>query len=568
MPYKTETLGFALRQVSPTSPKFFIPAMQRPYVWQKEDVVKLFTSIYLGFPIGTSLVWPTKYDNPNNYGAARAYWVEINHGDNRPARQVALEQGQDITLVLDGQQRLTSLNVGVRGKWIENDKKLSLCFDPAVKASSDLFEEKPYKQAFKFIELDTEDIGHLIQCERILAWENNEHFESWLSQYMVMHGRNKNIRSEEIENNIRKLKCGFWEIEAYCYGVYPAKNVEDALNVFQLANDTGQSLDKTDLILATLQISWGRGALREEVPFLVRELNQNFPKNHRPFDQKKVLNLFFLTSDCDIPSSYRLKDFSAERVEELRKYWPRFKDQAKTLVDQISRWGFTNNRCISSINALVPILRWQVANKISYISEDNLTRIEIEKARDWLLISLLNGTFSGQSSRTLAAARDVIKHSTANYFPKKELLERLEEFHNHDFRTRQGLDRFVSELRYGDNNLRRLLMLIKRNIHDSTFEYQVDHIFPKFNYEQQYKEQVNSIANLQLLTPSENRLKSNNNPMILWSEERFDDKWREENLLTSDTEPENYKYIYDDPERLWTKRKESILNRIYDVLDI
>src|SRR5216110_2147825 len=77
-----------------------LPEMQRRYVWRATRVRDLLDSLYRGYPSGTILVWET--------------------GQPMPSRDAAVEQQpnpfQGHKLLLDGQQRLTSLTAVLEGK--------------------------------------------------------------------------------------------------------------------------------------------------------------------------------------------------------------------------------------------------------------------------------------------------------------------------------------------------------------------------------------------------------------------------------------------------------------------
>src|SRR3954469_23167925 len=77
-----------------------LPELQRRYVWPATRVRDLLDSLYHGYPSGTILVWETDLDV-----ASRDLSVE---------QQQAAFGGQK--LLLDGQQRLTSLSAVVRGE--------------------------------------------------------------------------------------------------------------------------------------------------------------------------------------------------------------------------------------------------------------------------------------------------------------------------------------------------------------------------------------------------------------------------------------------------------------------
>ena len=74
-----------------------LPEFQRGYVWNSDQVRKLFTSLYLRRPVGGLLVWATESK------------TAVHRGDGPLSAGV-------VKLLLDGQQRMTSLYGVVRGK--------------------------------------------------------------------------------------------------------------------------------------------------------------------------------------------------------------------------------------------------------------------------------------------------------------------------------------------------------------------------------------------------------------------------------------------------------------------
>nr|WP_201450368.1 DUF262 domain-containing protein [Moraxella osloensis] len=94
----------------------FLPAIQREYVWSTYDIEKLFDSIMGDYPISTFLFWKIREENKNEwiaYEFIRDYDNETPH--NKEANLAGINQ--DIYLVLDGQQRLTSLFIGLKGSY-------------------------------------------------------------------------------------------------------------------------------------------------------------------------------------------------------------------------------------------------------------------------------------------------------------------------------------------------------------------------------------------------------------------------------------------------------------------
>src|SRR5579871_2264801 len=76
---------------------FALPEFQRGYVWNRDQVRGLMQSLYRKFPVGSLLVWVTKTESASTRGAG------------------TLTPGS-VKLLLDGQQRITSLYGIIRGK--------------------------------------------------------------------------------------------------------------------------------------------------------------------------------------------------------------------------------------------------------------------------------------------------------------------------------------------------------------------------------------------------------------------------------------------------------------------
>ena len=78
--------------------QLFVPAFQREYVWKKDDAKELVASLLKEYPTGTMLTWET-----NNPPELKGDW------------EYTSSQGA-VKLILDGQQRITTLYMLIRGE--------------------------------------------------------------------------------------------------------------------------------------------------------------------------------------------------------------------------------------------------------------------------------------------------------------------------------------------------------------------------------------------------------------------------------------------------------------------
>lgn len=413
----------------------------------------------------------------------------------------------------------------------------------------------------------------MIPCGDILRWEVDNAFNGYLTNFL---NNNENIlqkNGESIEDaiceNITKLKDSFWQRESFCYGIYDAKCIEDALEVFILSNNTGKQLDKSDLIIATLQTSWNNISAGDEIDALNKSLNSKFVGS-KPFDRKKLLKIFLAVAPFNIPISYSISAVNAEIIDYLEGYWPKFVSLMQNLITLTNAWGLNRNKALTSVNALIPVAVWLQKNSVNVVAENEIDKRNLEIARRWLLIAMVTSTFGGSSEQALSTARKVILNIEGDDFPLLELLDELDEHNSYNLKNIEGVEDMIGSFSYkiGSNktSIRQLLMLIRDELNYDA-EYHLDHIFPRATFERLHPEFVHKVENLALLTGRENAIKSNQTPATFWQNDRFNSRFRESNQLPVDKCIENNMAIYDDPIRLWECRFQEMTKRVFSMLN-
>src|SRR5271166_2710294 len=117
MSYRSETIALAVGRMNR---QYFLPAIQREFVWKPEQIVQLFDSIMRGYPISSFLFWELKPENRDKWQVYE-FLEKAHHGGTH--NQLASTDGvTSLSLVLDGQQRLTSLMIGLRGTYTAKKK--------------------------------------------------------------------------------------------------------------------------------------------------------------------------------------------------------------------------------------------------------------------------------------------------------------------------------------------------------------------------------------------------------------------------------------------------------------
>lgn len=202
-----------------------LPEFQRGYVWTRDQVRGLLTSLYRGYPVGSFLTWNTKAD-----GAA--------------ARGGPIEVDGSVKLLLDGQQRVTTLYGVMRGmppKFFEGNAAAftGLHFN----LTDEVFEfYAPAKMKGNPHWIDVTDLmqrGLGVYMERITTLAAGDSVQ--LAEYVNRVNRVTQIGSLEV--HIEEV-------------TGPDKTIDVVVDIFNRVNSGGTKLSKGDLALAKICASW------------------------------------------------------------------------------------------------------------------------------------------------------------------------------------------------------------------------------------------------------------------------------------------------------------------------
>mgnify|MGYP005738051403 CR=1 FL=1 len=106
------TIEKALQRIA--THQFVLPAIQREFVWKPAQICRLFDSLMRGYPIGSFLFWQVDQKNTRQFSF---YDFVLNYHQwlHPHCPRLSLTGERSVIAILDGQQRLTALNIGLRG---------------------------------------------------------------------------------------------------------------------------------------------------------------------------------------------------------------------------------------------------------------------------------------------------------------------------------------------------------------------------------------------------------------------------------------------------------------------
>ncbi len=546
----------------------FLPAIQREYVWSMQMVEKLFDSIMGDYPISSFLFWKIKEENKKDwitYEFIKDFDMENPHNEEANISGI----NKDIYLVLDGQQRLTSLFIGLKGTYsyfYYRNRQTSLFLNLTKKPlkNEDNPEELLYQFQFREINSLNQENEIWYQVGNILDFMDAEDAKTSIDTLIINCDNETKLNAKKL---IGQLHSRIHTYKLIDYYEEKSQDYDKVVEVFIRANTGGKKLDYSDILLSTATAKWRNLNAREELNNFTDEINKigdgyNFEKD---FVLKSSL---FLTEN--LPIQYKVKNFTKANLEKIENNWVKIKDVLLQTINLVSRFGFTRNN-ITSAGALLPIsLFLDRLNRSNYYlstdQNDVKTQTIIQK---WLIISLIKGSFGSSSDSTLKKVRDAVFSSIEiNKFPFDELNTSLVQEPKFSDIEIQNILKIGYKTKY--SYLVLSLLYPDRDWKDNN--YHEDHIYPKSEFTptklkkrgltdstiKKYLEYYNTVLNLELLTSSENQSK-NSTPFENWI------STRDINFKKRHSIPEINDYSFNNFMDFIEKRKKIFISKLKEI---
>jgi uncharacterized protein with ParB-like and HNH nuclease domain len=535
MSYSSATVAETIAKINT---EYLLPAIQRPFVWGPEKMVELFDSLMKGYPISSFLLWRVE---PQNQGNWQIYEFAEHFRQGDVHNVAGKPKGEKLTLVLDGQQRLTSLFIGLRGsftvkgkgkRWTSSDawqRKtlfIDLLVDPAL-IPKDEHAEDDIEHSYGFALFQTPPqsgpANLWLSVSEILRYPERVAFDAFVEKTVSGLPQSSNwMLKETARRNLQRLYNMVWVEKIICHYTEEDQDYDRVLGIFVRANDAGTKLSKSDLMLSMISSHWSDLSAREEIFNFVDTINDRL-------DRKNNISKDFVMKSClllsDLDHIYRVKNFNNRNLEIMRSNWPSIKISLRRTFLLVNSFGIDRDNLIG-MNAILPIAYYLHKIDADLLSASTPFAVSnAERIRRWLIAALLNGVFSGHSDNTIAVAKTAIAAAIKSDrdFPAANLNAALSKaIKRPSYLTGEALLSAL-EMTYTSKQIFLLLSLIYENKAWGSTPYQIDHIFPqsRLDRRQLMKNNVpsskidelvacaNRVGNLQLLAGAENVEKSN-----------------------------------------------------------
>lgn len=499
--------------------RYLLPAIQREFVWEPQQVIKLFDSLMRGYPIGSFLFWQVSKEKISEfqfYEFIRNY----HERDNTHNPKANITGEENITAILDGQQRLTALYIALKGtyafKLYRKRSKNDNAF-PKQKLYINCLsapEDFDLKYEFKFLTeeeamIQTEN-EHWFEVGKIVEFESLKEIYAYLRE-------NKLLESAFAEACLVSLFELITTKKIINYYLETSQELDKVLNIFIRVNSGGTILSYADMLLSIASAQWQTLDAREEITGFVDDLNQIGSGFN--FDKDFVLKTCLVLSDIkDI--AFRVDNFNSENMKMIERKWSDISRALRLSVELIASFGYNQQTLVSS-NVLIPIAYYiqKIGAPGNFLLSSNHQEARAN-IKQWLCLSLLKRTFSGQPDNVLRPIRKILQEMESG-FPLASITEHFKGTSKSIVFTEDDIE-FLLNTQYGQNHTFSVLALLYPTL-DFRNKFHLDHIYPKSlfapaNLKKRgvsdgdmdfYPEHVNSLANIQLLEGLPNEEKSN-----------------------------------------------------------
>ncbi len=540
MPYETPiTIKQALERIH--SMDYALPAIQREFVWGPDRITRLFDSLMRGYPIGGFLLWKLNADTAGTLGLFRFLdrFSEFDHRHNEP---LALPEPRSLYAVLDGQQRLTALNVGLRGtfayrlprRWANRAESypartffLELC--NIVEDTDEEGYGEGFRYRFEFFE--KKDVGHRNNAKThwfpvpdVLKLSSIVDALPRLNQ-----GGLAQASLEPALHNLERLRQMIHADPVIAAHVEEDQDLDRVLDIFIRVNSAGMTLSSSDLLLSIATAQWKERDARESIHGLVDDLNAT--GHGFGFSKDLVLKASLVLTDAtDI--RFKASNINAKTMAVVESKWDRIEAALKLTAKVLDAFGF-NETTLTAHSVAIPLADYFHQRDLgeSYLASKE-HKPDRDAMRGWVLRSLLKpGVWGSGLDTLLAALRRQIREHGVHRFPVTELEAAMAARGKPLSFTLEELDA-LADTRYGGRAFAVLAVLYPG--FDGTKAFHVDHVFPRTRFKRPALakaglseeaveaciERRDGLPNLQLLEGTVNTSKQASMPAT-WLREHF-----------------------------------------------
>jgi hypothetical protein len=339
-----------------------LPEFQRGYVWSRDQVRSFLSSLYRGYPTGSFLIWKTP--TPPKV-----------RGDSFS------DDSKSYRLILDGQQRLTSIYVLMEGKpppFYEGEKLFFDLYFNLVKEEFAYFKKSVMANNPEWIQV-------------------TGFFKKGLATYLQEIGRLEESTRDFYFSNMEKLT-RLEQIRGYLYYLKELTelDMDRVVEVFNLVNSSGTKLSKSDLALAHICSKWPEA--REQF----RAAKSEYAARGFDFDLS-----FYTRLTSIVATGSALYDLLYKApIEDVKAAWPKVTKALDYVFNVLKGDALIDNAStFPSMYVVIPLASFFATTDRGHFDSETQKRGFLH----WMYAALMWGRYSGSTETKLQADIEALK---------------------------------------------------------------------------------------------------------------------------------------------------------------
>ncbi|WP_120911154.1 DUF262 domain-containing protein [Helicobacter pylori] len=544
--------------------RYFLPDIQREYVWLKKaeekKIEQLFDSILRGYPIGSFLFWKLQKEDiaksdeqDSDKLNFQLYQFITNYDERKPHNEkIRIEQinRDDLYIVLDGQQRLTSLYIGLKGTRTLKKKK-------ARYDNPNAYEEKRLYLNLKHQpNMDNPEDNYQFEFHAKKPENDEKHWWFKVGDILELkdvwnYAQEHDLKGDKLKL-LEKLNKAFHDKQLISFFEETEKNLNKVLNIFIRVNSGGVKLSYSDLLMSILTANFSSD-IREKMNGLVDALKN---KGFSNVGQDQVLKTCLLLIGKD--TTFELKNFNKKNIKEIEDNWEKITKsiyKAAELLETSGYAGYLGSAYILSSLAYF------------YFLNPKMDKNDEEQALKFVRNAQITSYFTPSTDTKL--------NNIANSMKEVQTFESF----NHNLAkhqtwplkiTNDAIEDIVCSSSHAQ--VFSILQILYPNLNYKTTTFHIDHIYPRSKFKKENKkldkdfyECGNHLYNLQLLEGQENSAKKDKDPEVWLKEEYKDERAIEEYKKRNYIDP-TLKLEWENIKEFRETREEAIIKKLKEVL--
>lgn len=565
MSYKPRSL---FRLIDEMNRSLFLPHIQRPFVWEEEQMLRLFDSLMRNYPIQTLLFWRTKDEIKARKFMDEVAWDADLSDFYEPNMS---KKGIEKVFVLDGQQRLQTLYAIFFGAITSPDnKRAEAYFDVASGIAPDerglmfnlQFSTEPldlpwYRVADaigKDDQKNAEEVADRINEALDRLNEAKPPEEQHLGQDLKARERRVRRNMSQLVSLLREEK-HFWiqELDGVA-SEFPYLRV---LDIFVRVNSGGTKLDASDLMFAAMKEGWAEiEEVIEETTELLNGTNLKFDKT---FPLKCLLVAHGRGAEAS-PEKFTGTD-GEKLLDEMNAGWARAEGTFQELRDFMKNdLKVYADKVIRSYNSFIPLFDFLYHSPKPSEANRALMRAYHYKAQ-------LFGWYSQSTDTVVNALHSIVGKASSAGFPLGEMKE---------YFRRRGSAIELQRHQLNETRLRFILLnlIYVDQMGSSPFDVKfkgndphVDHIYPQSMLRSKlglYSVDINHLGNFRFVGATDNIRKRAELPASYFSRLKKAGVDISKHLLLDEFAQDPSKLVFDLAH--YTSFRDQRLERMWEIL--